>query len=236
MAQKYHISPDTGRPNICRAQHKCPIGGEDEHYSSKEEARAGFEKQMSGDTFTSVSKKNPAPAEASPLMTPTGRIAKSAPVVASTVWSYADLAGTQAKLTDLQAQYPELTFSEGPAGELVVAGSHGEVKRYIREPGGEPADIAASLKNIKLQESPTGAAESSVSDWEAEVAPEEPPAEVLEEVSLDDDWSDIKCDGCGYPLDSCKCGECEFCHAQEGEEHDEDCPSYRPRVKAYSWD
>lgn len=43
--QKYHISPETGRPNICRAgKRPCPIGGE--HYDSKEEARAGYEKAM----------------------------------------------------------------------------------------------------------------------------------------------------------------------------------------------
>lgn len=53
---KYHISPDTGRPNICRAIDKCPIGGE--HYDSKDEARSGYEAQQSGNTFNSVSKKS----------------------------------------------------------------------------------------------------------------------------------------------------------------------------------
>lgn len=42
---KYHISPSTGNPNRCYANTKpCPIGGEKEHYSSKEEARSAFEK------------------------------------------------------------------------------------------------------------------------------------------------------------------------------------------------
>ena len=46
---KYHISPASGRPNICRAKVKCPIGGESDHYASKEEARAAYEKKMSQD-------------------------------------------------------------------------------------------------------------------------------------------------------------------------------------------
>ena len=38
----YHISPETNRPNICRATiRNCPVGGQ--HYSSKEEARIAIE-------------------------------------------------------------------------------------------------------------------------------------------------------------------------------------------------
>lgn len=48
---KYHISPETGRPNICRAEIKdCPLtddkGNPSPHYDSKEEARAGYEESM----------------------------------------------------------------------------------------------------------------------------------------------------------------------------------------------
>lgn len=54
---KYHISPTTGRPNICRATVRaCPIGGQDEHYSSADEARNAYETKMSDQTFQSVSK------------------------------------------------------------------------------------------------------------------------------------------------------------------------------------
>lgn len=52
---KYHISLKTGQPNICRATVKpCPVGGENEHYDSKEEARAAFEK--SNETFVKLEK------------------------------------------------------------------------------------------------------------------------------------------------------------------------------------
>lgn len=44
---KYHISPKTGAPASCRASKKpCPIGGESDHYTTKEEARAGYEAKM----------------------------------------------------------------------------------------------------------------------------------------------------------------------------------------------
>ncbi len=43
---KFHLK-ENGEPGRCRAfLRACPLGGEDEHYSSKEEARAGFEEKM----------------------------------------------------------------------------------------------------------------------------------------------------------------------------------------------
>lgn len=40
----YHINPDTGNPNVCRAQQdNCPFGWPDEHFESKAEARAAYE-------------------------------------------------------------------------------------------------------------------------------------------------------------------------------------------------
>lgn len=52
---KYHISPSTGKPNICRAHSKpCPIGGADDHYPTKEAAQKGFEKAMSEQTMTAT--------------------------------------------------------------------------------------------------------------------------------------------------------------------------------------
>lgn len=52
---KYHISPKTDRPNICRAA-KCPLTGENEHYPTKKEAQAAYEKKMSHKTFNTVKK------------------------------------------------------------------------------------------------------------------------------------------------------------------------------------
>lgn len=43
---KYHISPTTGNPGVCRAAHACPFGGADEHYDSATEAREAFENAM----------------------------------------------------------------------------------------------------------------------------------------------------------------------------------------------
>jgi len=44
---KYHISPNSGHANICHAEKKpCPIGGVDEHYSTREEAIAAREEKL----------------------------------------------------------------------------------------------------------------------------------------------------------------------------------------------
>lgn len=42
----YHINPETGRPNICRATTLCPFGGSEAHFASKDEARAQYEARM----------------------------------------------------------------------------------------------------------------------------------------------------------------------------------------------
>ena len=53
---KYHINPETGIPNICRATKRaCTFGGEGEHYDSKESARSAYE--QSQDVFTENDKK-----------------------------------------------------------------------------------------------------------------------------------------------------------------------------------
>lgn len=47
VTARYHINPQTGNPGVCRAQYNCRFGSIDrEHYDSKEEARAAFEKKM----------------------------------------------------------------------------------------------------------------------------------------------------------------------------------------------
>lgn len=48
---KYHINPETGNPNQCKAKIACPFGSlENDHYASKEEARQAYE-SMNG-SFT----------------------------------------------------------------------------------------------------------------------------------------------------------------------------------------
>lgn len=44
---KYHLSPKTGSPGVCRAKYKCAFGDiETEHYSSPGVARAAYEQKM----------------------------------------------------------------------------------------------------------------------------------------------------------------------------------------------
>ena len=70
---KYHISPTTGRPNLCTATKRgCPLGAtEAEHYESKDAARAAYEASMAAETFKKPSKEEQAtpenPAEDSSL-------------------------------------------------------------------------------------------------------------------------------------------------------------------------
>lgn len=57
---RYHINPETGRPNLCNAQIQCRFavdGKEPEHYATKDEARAGYEASMAGEQLASVKKK-----------------------------------------------------------------------------------------------------------------------------------------------------------------------------------
>jgi hypothetical protein len=60
MAEKYHISPTTGNPNRCYANTKpCPIGGEGEHYPTKESARKAFESSNSQTGIPKLSRRKP---------------------------------------------------------------------------------------------------------------------------------------------------------------------------------
>lgn len=64
----YHINPNTGRPNFCRADSSnpnsrgCPYKSETgetaTHYSSKKEARTSYEKENSSQNLISISKKD----------------------------------------------------------------------------------------------------------------------------------------------------------------------------------
>ena len=61
---RYHINPDTGRAGQCSAKtpeackYSIESGTVVEHYDSKEEARAAYEKANKSKTTTSL-KKNP---------------------------------------------------------------------------------------------------------------------------------------------------------------------------------
>lgn len=47
---KYHITPSTGQPNVCTATVRaCPVGGESEHYATREEAQAAYEQKRKDD-------------------------------------------------------------------------------------------------------------------------------------------------------------------------------------------
>jgi hypothetical protein len=63
VSNRYHISPRTGLPNICRAKsaNSCPIVGADgDHFDSKQEARDYTEKSLSKEHgIKSLSKKKP---------------------------------------------------------------------------------------------------------------------------------------------------------------------------------
>lgn len=52
MSLKYHINPETGNPNQCRAKSgNCPFGTDADHYPDKDTARAAYEAQVeAGDT------------------------------------------------------------------------------------------------------------------------------------------------------------------------------------------
>lgn len=55
---KYHVN-SAGEAGTCRAtKGGCPFGGEDEHYSSPEAARAAFEESMENETTTRYSRPN----------------------------------------------------------------------------------------------------------------------------------------------------------------------------------
>lgn len=57
---KYHLSPKTGNPGICKAKYKCAFGDiETEHYSSRELARAAYEEKMRGEatSFSNTPKR-----------------------------------------------------------------------------------------------------------------------------------------------------------------------------------
>lgn len=55
---RYHINPETGRPNQCTAKVQCRFGSETQHFDSKEAARAGYEKQMKDQTVSESLKKS----------------------------------------------------------------------------------------------------------------------------------------------------------------------------------
>lgn len=62
MAVKYHISPETGHPNLCKAQEgNCPVTKETggSHYATKDEARIGYESSMETFGNSVSSKKEP---------------------------------------------------------------------------------------------------------------------------------------------------------------------------------
>lgn len=60
MANKFHINPEEGTISLCRARKgKCPFGGasgEDNHFGSIKEAKAGYERMQEHKTFANTVK------------------------------------------------------------------------------------------------------------------------------------------------------------------------------------
>lgn len=54
---KYHINPETGNPGLCSAKVKCPFGGDDVHYFSKEAAQKAFEDATKDEALKAWKKK-----------------------------------------------------------------------------------------------------------------------------------------------------------------------------------
>lgn len=79
--EKYHINPETGQVNLCRANSLktkgCPFGGEGDHYSSKESAHLAYEKR--NESLNSVSLKK-SPKKSKSQIELEGRIKKWGPV------------------------------------------------------------------------------------------------------------------------------------------------------------
>lgn len=70
MAVKYHVNPETGRANICRAEKQCPLKGTDgkpaEHFTDKAEAKAHGEKMLASIHGATTTLKKPAKAGSKP--------------------------------------------------------------------------------------------------------------------------------------------------------------------------
>lgn len=46
LPKRYHINPETGRPAVCVAKHKCRYGADAVHYPSMEDAAHAYERMM----------------------------------------------------------------------------------------------------------------------------------------------------------------------------------------------
>lgn len=59
MTDKFHINPDTGRAGACGAKIKCKFKlSEDEHYSTKDEAKLAYSEKMKAHLFATQQKQN----------------------------------------------------------------------------------------------------------------------------------------------------------------------------------
>ena len=56
---RYHISPKTGNPGVCRAVQSCPFGGDADHYSTPAEARQAFEDLQASQLAPKLEKQPP---------------------------------------------------------------------------------------------------------------------------------------------------------------------------------
>lgn len=54
---KFHVNPKTGRTSACGAATRCPFGGAEEHFPSREEAQAAYEKTQRAQEVPPARKK-----------------------------------------------------------------------------------------------------------------------------------------------------------------------------------
>lgn len=121
MANKYHISKTTHRPNICVAKGACPIGGE--HFDNKDDARAYIEKKNEKEfgNFSTHSKSGKVNANESRLRTPIARKQHA-------------MDNHSIKFTDATVEDGIVSFSGGYKAKVVERGKSGIMKGYaLRE-------------------------------------------------------------------------------------------------------
>lgn len=221
MAIKYHISPATGRPNICKAQHSCPVGSDNEHFTSKDAARTAYENSQGGSFVESPLKKTEKAIAWPPNRTEWPDPGDGTEVSPSNIEGWYEGTNPSDEVYYFaQEEFGPQVLEVSPGNFHVFDSDHEEIFRDFAT----PEEAMTSASEIKV---------GPVSPSSIEMGTEPPEGE---KVDLDDDFSSIRCDDCDNILSRCTCDGCEYCGVYDGDDHYEECPEYRPVTKAYSWD
>lgn len=165
MAQRYHISPESGRPNICRAgKRPCPIGGE--HFDSKEEARAASEVKQAAENnaFSTLTKgdslRSQEPAQIDGKLAELYTKKQGASIELSRTVQYAERYRAMAEENPAQNNpyLPKAEDMEGKAKEILgeIEKIQGEMEKYDREferRGGWPRAFLVANKDGHVHKS-----------------------------------------------------------------------------------